>query len=260
MAQTDHWNPTQYNKFRGERMQPFYDLAGLIKPQPGMRAVDLGCGTGELTAMLAERLEGASIEGIDSSPAMLRQAASRANPRVSFRRQDITVIEDFSEYDLVFSHAALQWVPDNEALMTRLFSMLKPGAQVAVQVPKNEAHPSHRIADRIAQERPFRDQLGGYVRRNEALSLERYSALLYEHGFRDQVCIEKIYGHEMARTRDVVEWVKGTSLNAYLTRLEEPFRAGFLDAYREQLIATVGDHAPYFYPFRRLLFWGQKLA
>ncbi len=258
MAQTDQWNPAQYNKFRGERMQPFFDLAGFIKPQPGMRAIDLGCGTGELTAMLAERFDDTSIEGIDSSPAMLRQAASRANARVSFRRQEIEAVEDYSPYDLVFSHAALQWVPDNEALISRLFAALKPGAQVAVQVPKNEAHPSHRLADRLAQERPFRDQLGGFVRRSEALTLERYSALLYEHGFRDQVCIEKIYGHELARTGDVVEWVKSTSLAAYLTRLEEPFRAGFLDAYREQLIATVGNHAPYFYPFRRLLFWGQK--
>lgn len=260
MTQTDSWNPAQYNKFRDQRMQPFFDLAGLVQEEPRMHAIDLGCGTGELTAMLAERLDGADVEGIDSSASMLAQAKSHASTRVAFRQANIDDVADFSPYDLVFSHAALQWVPDNEALMTRLLDTLRPGAQVAVQVPKNEAHPSHRLADELARERPFRDQLGGFVRRSEALTLERYSELLYEHGFPEQSCIEKIYGHELQRTGDVVEWVRSTSLNAYLSRLDEPFKAGFLAAYRERLLSEIGDLAPYFYPFRRLLFWGRKAA
>src|SRR5579883_475882 len=152
MTQTDAWNPTKYEEFRGERMQPFFDLVALLRPDAGMRVIDLGCGTGELTAMLAERLPGALVEGVDSSPAMLEQAAPRANERLSFRLQDIAAIEDFSPYDLVFSHAALQWVPDNEAIMRRILGGLRPGGQVAIQVPKNEGHPSHYLAERLAKE------------------------------------------------------------------------------------------------------------
>src|SRR5690349_20902838 len=102
MVHTDQWNPAQYNRFRTQRMQPFFDLVALIRPRPDMRAVDLGCGTGELTALLSERLPGASVLGVDSSAAMLQQAAARASAAVQFRQQDAGAIDDFSAYDLVF--------------------------------------------------------------------------------------------------------------------------------------------------------------
>ncbi|MCL6650408.1 MAG: methyltransferase domain-containing protein, partial [Chloroflexi bacterium] len=219
---------------------------------------DLGCGTGELTAMLAARLPDAHVEGLDSSTAMLERTAQYASARVSFRLQDIGAIEDYSSYDLVFSNAALQWVPDNEGVMARMLAQLRPGAQVAVQVPKNEAHPSHAVSLDLAREEPFRTLLGGFERWSHTLSLERYAELLYQHGFREQVCFEKIYGHELPSTADVVEWVKGTSLNSYLSRLEGEGKERFLAEYRRRLFASIGERAPYFYPFRRLLFWGQK--
>lgn len=258
MVQTDQWNPAQYNKFREQRMQPFFDLVALVRPRPGMRVIDLGCGTGELAALLADRLPAASVLGVDASAAMLEQAAVRAGGSVQFLQRDVATIEDFSGYDLVFSHAALQWIPDNEGLMRRILGSLRPGAQVAVQLPNNELHPSHVEAQALAAQPPFHDQLGGFVRRSEALPLERYAELLYAYGLHDQVCMEKIYGHELPRSTDVVEWVKGTSLSAYLTRLEPADAAAFEAAYRERLLARIGDRAPYFYPFRRMLFWGVK--
>ncbi|HLZ71023.1 MAG TPA: methyltransferase domain-containing protein [Dehalococcoidia bacterium] len=258
MVQTDQWSPAQYNKFRTERMQPFFDLVALIRPRDGMQAIDLGCGTGELTALLAERLPAATVLGVDSSAAMLEQAAPRAGARLSFARQAAATLADFSAYDLVFSHAALQWVPNNEGLMRRILGSLRPGAQIAVQLPNNEAHPSHVEAQALAAEPPFREQLGGFVRRSEALPLERYAELLHEHGFREQACFEKIYGHELPSSSDVVEWVKGTSLGSYLSRLNAADAAAFQAAYRARLLSRIGEQAPYFYPFRRMLFWGIK--
>jgi trans-aconitate 2-methyltransferase len=254
----DQWAPEQYNKFRAERMQPFFDLIALVQPRAAMRVIDLGCGTGEQSALIAERLPGAIVEGIDSSAAMLEQAAPRASRRVSFRQEDISRIEDFSAYDLVISNAALQWVPGNEAIMARMLARIAPGAQVAIQAPRNEDHPSHRIAEELAHEAPFRELLQGFVRQSAVLPLERYAALLYEFGLHEQLCIEKIYGHVLPSTDAVVEWVKGTSLGAYLARLDTAGQEQFLAAYRERLLAEVGDHRPYFYPFRRLLFWGRK--
>jgi trans-aconitate 2-methyltransferase len=254
----DMWDPSQYGRFRAERMQPFFDLLAFIRPRPGMRVIDLGCGQGELTALLAERLPDARVEGVDASPAMLEAAARYASERVRFRLQDLREIGDFGAYDLVFSNAVLQWVPDNAGLLTRILGRLRPGAQIAVQVPKNEDHPSHRIAGEVARAEPFRTLLGGFVRTSEALRLEEYATLLWEHGLREQVCIEKVYGHELAHAAEVVEWVKGTSLAAYLARLQGADREAFLEVYRARLREAIGDRAPYFYPFRRLLFWGEK--
>jgi trans-aconitate 2-methyltransferase len=256
--QTVNWNPEQYERFREQRMLPFADLAALVRPQADMRVIDLGCGTGELTALLAERFENARVVGIDSSPEMLERAAPRAGDRVRFQLQDIAEVDDYDAYDLVFSHAALQWVPDNRSLMARMLARMKPGSQLAVQVPKNEGHPSHASAIELAQEPPFAGLLGGFVRWSHTLPMEQYAELLHDHGFREQVCFEKIYGHELPSTEDVVEWVKGTGLNAYLSRLDDSGKAAFLAAYRERLFAAIGHRAPYFYSFRRLLIWGQK--
>lgn len=258
MVQAERWNPEQYDKFRNERMQPFFDLVQMIQPRAGMRVIDLGCGTGELTAMLAERLPGSTVEGIDASADMLAKAAPRAAANLTFARRDIADIDDYSAYDLVFSHAALQWVPDNEGMLQRICGSLRPGAQIAIQLPKNENHASHRLAAEVGARPEFAEKLGGFVRRSEALELEQYAGILYEHGLPGAVCFEKIYGHELAHSGDVVEWVKGTSLNAYLSRLSPADQPVFLDAYRSTLLQAIGDRSPYFYPFRRLLVWGIK--
>lgn len=257
---TDAWSPAQYEKFRAERMQPFHDLLALIRPRPGLRVVDLGCGTGELTVLLADALQAASVLGIDSSASMLERAAARQDERVRFERADIRDFRGLADIDLLFSNAALQWVPDNERLLGRMLAEMPPGSQLAVQVPRNEGHPSHRVAAEVAQRSPFKELLKGYVRHSEVLPLERYAELLHAHGFEEPICLEKIYGHVLGESRDVVEWVKGTLLTAYLGKLEPEAGAAFLEVYRERLMAEIGDSSPYFYPFRRMLVWGQKRA
>lgn len=256
----DAWDPAQYGRFRDERLRPFEDLFALIAPVPAARVVDLGCGTGEIAAMLAERLPGAHVLGLDNAEAMLAPARARASTHLAFRLGDIRDVEEWSAWDLVFSHAALQWVPDHEALFAELLGGMKPGAQIAVQMPRNEAHASHVVAAELAREEPWRGWLGGYVRQHDTLPLERYAELLHAHGFREQACLERIYGHTLASTDEVTEWVKGTLLVPYLTRLGDERGAAFVDAYRARLRERLGVRAPYFYPFRRMLFWGRKAA
>jgi trans-aconitate 2-methyltransferase len=259
-APADAWSPGQYEKFRNERMLPFFDLAALIRPGGVRRAIDVGCGPGELTVMLAERLPEATIEGVDASAKMLAEAEPRAGGHVSFRQADATTLAGWDGYDLVFSHATLQWLPDNETLLDRILTAMHPGAQIAVQVPTNDGHISHRLAALIAAEEPFRGWLNGYVRQSYVLSLERYSTLLWQHGLREQVCFEKVYPHELTNTLAVAEWVKGTLLTAYLGRLDAAQGEAFLASYRARLLQELGEHAPFYYPFRRLLFWGRKPA
>src|SRR5438874_7839349 len=111
------WNPEQYHRFQRERFLPFEDLLALIDVQPGPGVIDLGCGTGELTRRLADHLPESEVLGIDSSPQMLERAAGQARPGLKFELR--TLEETAGEWDLVFSHAVIQWLDDHPALIPR---------------------------------------------------------------------------------------------------------------------------------------------
>jgi trans-aconitate 2-methyltransferase len=265
MAKMDAWNPAQYGKFGAERARPFEDLLALVEPAPDGRriehAVDLGCGTGALTARLQEHLAGADTVGVDSSAAMLENARPLERAGLRFELGDIAAFEARGEFDLVFSNAALHWVPDHPGLLRRLRDALRPGGQLAVQVPTNSDHPSHALAFEIAHEEPFRDALrdrgDALAEATPVVAPERYADLLDELGFVQQHVRVQVYGHHLASTADVVEWTKGTTLTRFERGLTPELYGEFVDRYRRRLLDVLGDRSPYFYTFKRVLFWGK---
>ena len=158
-VERDTWNPTQYERFRSEREQPFYDLAALITRRPAGRVVDLGCGTGLLTAALHDQLGATETVGVDSSDAMLERARALDAPGLRFVQGDIGDWEPDQPFEVVFSNAALQWLPDHPQLFKRLTAMLVPGGEIAVQVPANFDHVSHVLAPDIAARGTVRNGL-----------------------------------------------------------------------------------------------------
>jgi trans-aconitate 2-methyltransferase len=256
-APSDAWSPSQYARFRAERRQPFDDLVALVRPRPGMRVADLGCGSGELTAELHEKLAAAETLGIDSSPAMLERCAAHARPGLSFARGDLAAF-DGRGCDLVFSNAALQWLPDHDRVLARLAAALAPGGQLAVQVPANHDHPAHAVAREIAAEPSFAAVLAGSDRENGVLHPEEYAVLLDRLGFAEQHVRLQVYAHHLASRDEVVEWVRGTALTAYQSRLPAEEFARFLDLYRERLLPRLEDRRPFFYPFKRILMWARR--
>jgi trans-aconitate 2-methyltransferase len=258
----DAWDPGRYDTFAAERAQPFWDLAALVEDGPIGRAVDLGCGTGELTAQLVERRDIAALLGLDSSPAMLAAAGPRATARLTFAAGDIAAWTGAGDHDLVFSNAALQWVPDHVEVVTRWWAGLRPGGQLAVQVPSNADHPSHLVAAEVAASEPFRSAMGGAPPADpvaaNVLAPERYAVLLEELGATRQHVRLQVYGHSLARSSDVVEWVRGTSLTRFTNVLPAALHEEFLATYTRRLLAVIGDRSPFFYPFKRILFWGRR--
>jgi trans-aconitate 2-methyltransferase len=251
----DGWDPRQYDRFRDERQAPFFDLLALVAPVPGGQVVDLGCGTGELTRELHRRSGAATTIGIDSSPAMLAEAAVYAGDGLSFQPG---TIEGFrgEALDVVFANASLHWVPDHHELLGRLTASLGPGGQLAFQVPANFDHPSHRLAADIAAEAPFADALAASPvegRAGHVLAPEAYAELLAALGFAEQHVRLQVYGHHLDSTDEVVEWVKGTLLTPYRARLETSLYDEFVAELRTRLRREVGDRAPYFYAFKRIL-------
>lgn len=253
---SDAWKPAQYEKFRDQRAQPFFDLLGLVEPRSGVRAVDLGCGTGELTSEFHRRLSCDSTLGVDTSPAMLEKAAAHAGGGLRFKIADLASFEAKEPFDLVFSNAAVQWVPDHPKLFERLRRLVAPGGQLAVQMPSNHDHPSHVAARAVAESEAFAPALGGYVRAVPVLASEDYARLLYELGFKRQHVRLQVYSHLLGSREDVVEWVKGTLLTDYEKRLSAEQFAAFLEAYQRELAARLPAASPFFYPFKRLLIWG----
>ncbi len=256
VAKTD-WNPEQYERFKAERSRPFFDLLGLVRKREVMRVVDLGCGTGELTRTMHAELGARETLGVDSSDAMLAKAAAFAGGGLTFRKADIATFSDDARFDLVFSNAALQWVDDHPRLVERLTALLAPGGQLAVQIPSNDDHPSHLVAREIASEAPFREALGGHERVFPNLPIAEYATLLHRLGFREQSVRMVVYAHVLSARDDVVEWVKGTLLTDYEKRMPAALWPAFLARYREVLLPRLDDARPYFYPFKRILFWGE---
>ncbi len=264
---TDTWDPTQYDRFQREREQPFFDLMAMIRPIRGMRIADLGCGTGKLTRDLHTQLEARETVGIDRSLRMLERASTSPLPRGL--RFEAGTIEQFLEqasasnaasdpYDLIFSNAALQWVDRHEALVERLAVVLRHGGQLAFQVPAQHDSVTHITADEVAQHEPFKTVLSGWRRTQPVLAPEAYSRLLYRFGFTDPNVRLIVYPHVLAGPEDVVEWVKGTLLTEYERHLSPEMFERFVAEYRERLLPRLDPARPCFFPFKRILCWGQR--
>jgi trans-aconitate 2-methyltransferase len=262
-AATDTWDPGLYLKFGAERARPFFDLLELVTPVPGGEVVDLGCGAGELTAHLHTHTRARRTVGIDSSRAMLAEARRHAGDGLTFELGDIAAFEAGARFDVVLSNAALHWVPDHPQLLARLRAALRPGGQLAVQVPANGDHPSHALVTEIAEESPFREAIEDATARSgrdspaAVLTTRQYAELLDELGFVEQHARSQVYGHHLASTADVVEWTKGTTLTCYERLLPGELFEAFVTRYRRRLLDVVGEHEPYFYAFKRILFRGR---
>jgi trans-aconitate 2-methyltransferase len=254
MADTrDTWDPEVYARFAAERSRPFFDLVALVAPIPGGRAVDLGCGTGELTRELHRRSGAAETLGMDSSPAMLEKSRPLEGGGLRFEHGDLATFSADAGYDLVFSNAALHWAPDHPALLGRLARALKPAGQLAFQVPDNFGHPSHRAAERVAGEEPFRSALGGEAHPRNVLAPEQYAQVLDRLGFAEQTVRLQIYGSRLSSREEVVAWVEGSLLSEYRRRLPSPLYTAFVQRYRATLFEMIPDERPYFFTYRRIL-------
>jgi trans-aconitate 2-methyltransferase len=245
------WNPDRYQLFKKERSQPFDDLFRLVKRRDGMRVVDLGCGTGELTKRLADELPASDVTGIDSSAEMLARAEEYKRDGLRFEPGSIEMVK--GEWDLVFSHAAIQWVDDHQSLVPRLLRLVQPGGQLAVQLPSNHDHASHTLIKETAQEEPFRQALGGWTKKAAVLAISDYAQLLYEHGGEEIVVFEKVYPHILESSDALADWTSSTALVPYFERLPEELHAPFMERYRARL-RTLWPDGPVFYGFKRIIF------
>ncbi|MFV3075250.1 methyltransferase domain-containing protein [Niveispirillum fermenti] len=247
------WNPSQYERFRAPRERPGRDLLAALPPlRPGM-VTDLGCGTGYLTRQLADRFPDAAVTGLDSDPAMLARAAAIAS-RVRWRQGDIATWVPDAPQDLIFSNAALQWLPGHDVLFPCLAGCLTDGGVLAVQMPDNFDAPSHLLLRETAADGPWAPALRTAMDHHHALlSPADYWRLLRPHCGSVDIWSSD-YLHVLEGADPVLEWTAGTALLPVMARLPADQAAAFREAYANRLrlaYPAEGDGRTLF-PFRRL--------
>lgn len=223
------WSAQQYSKFEQERTRPVRDLVAAIPTQQVRTAVDLGCGPGNSTEVLAQRFAQARVSGLDNSDDMITAARKRL-PGLDFTLADIATWRAPAPCDVILANASLQWLPDHASLYPRLVAQLAEGGCLAVQTPDNLQEPAHRLARELALQSPWRSKTEA-VRHPERHTASFYYALLRP------VCStvdvwRTTYFHALAGPSAVVEWFKGTALRPYLERLDAQEQVDFLAAYQ----------------------------
>ncbi len=242
------WNAALYLTFERDRTRPSIEMLARVSHETPKRILDLGCGPGNSTELLARRYPDAEILGLDSSPDMLSKARQRL-PQARFLEADITSWTPDQAFDLIFANAVLQWLPGHQALFPRLISWLSSGGCLAVQMPDNLNEPSHALMRDVAAKGPWREKFAGVdALREEIPAMEKYYDWLSAEGAAVDIW-KTTYCHVMEGPGAIVEWVKSTGLRPFLERLTEPEQEEFLVRYE----AALADAYPMRADGKRLL-------
>lgn len=245
------WDPDRYLTYADERGRPFVDLLQRV-PVAGQRSiVDLGCGPGNLTDLLADIWTDAHVVGVDSSPEMVAAAQARGS-RVDYRVGDLRAWAAGDEtVDLLVSNATLQWLPDHLELLPSLVGRVAPGGHLAFQVPGNFAEPSHTIRDELAADPRFAAHTAG-VAVPDSHDAATYLDVLARLGCRVEAW-ETTYLHVLSGPDPVFAWVSGTGARPTLQALPDGVREEFEAEFKERLRAAYPER-PHgvVLPFRRI--------
>jgi trans-aconitate 2-methyltransferase len=251
------WDPAQYGRFANERNRAFLDLTAHIETGAPRHVVDVGCGPGNLTGLLAQRWPQAFVEGIDSSPEMIAAAADVSG--VSFSLGDAGEWQPTGDVDVVVSNATLQWVPRHQELMGQWASALPSGGWLAVQVPGNFDSPSHALMRSLADTERWAPELRNVVHHRDSVGTpSSYAKVLLDAGMAADVW-ETTYMHVLQGDDPVLEWVRGTGLRPLLTELSPHDADEFCTQFAAKLRQAYPP-GPYgtLFPFRRVFAVGHK--
>jgi len=245
------WDPNQYLRFGDERLRPALDLIARIPHPAPRRVVDLGCGAGNALPALAARFPGAEIRGVDGSAAMLEKARATG---FATELADIAAWTPAEPVEVLFSNAALHWLPNHAGLFPRLLGCLAPGGWLAVQMPAMHAQPLRAVQDRVAQAGPWATQLAGVASAPPILDPGAYYDMLAPRTAALDLWVTE-YLHVLRGPDPVVQWAMGSSLRPYLDALanapalREDFLAAYAEAMRQAYPAR--DDGTVLLPFRR---------
>jgi trans-aconitate 2-methyltransferase len=246
---THVWDPDRYLGHADERGRPFVELLQRVGAESPRRVVDLGCGPGNLTALLTQRWPHAQVTGVDSSPEMIERAREHAGIR--FDVGDVREWRPGEPVDVLISNATFQWIPGHLDLLSRLLGAVAPGGWFAFAVPGNFAEPSHALRLELAAEPPYAARTAG-VASPDAHDAETYLRTLRGLGCEVDAW-ETTYLHELRGEDPVFDWISGTSLRPTVQALPDALREEFEAELRRRLRAAYPtEDGTVTLPFRRV--------
>ncbi len=252
------WNPDHYHLYTDHRLRPALDLLSQITLASPSVIYDLGCGTGNVTALLSKRWGEAIVTGIDSSEEMLRKAATD-HPSLEWKLGEIADFNPVSKGNLIFSNAALHWLDEHEALFPLLLKQLRPGGVLAVQMPNNFNAPSHQTLYDLAQSERWIGKLGPLVRPAPVHNINWYYDLLSPQVELLNIW-ETTYFQVLKGKNAVLEWTRSTALRPFLSALDEDEVDEFEQVYADRLLEAYPqqDDGSTLYPFSRLFIVAER--
>jgi len=225
------WSAKQYVIFEGERTRPVRDLLAALPAIEARSTIDLGCGPGNSTELLAARFPHAAVHGLDRSPDMIA-AARRRLPQAQFAVGDIEEWNDAGPFDVLLANAVLHWIPDHSTLLPALVARLASGGGLAIQMPDNLDAPTHRLMREIAADGPWASRLVAAASTRTAIaSADGYYELMRPLCSRVDIWRTTYYHPLSAGAAAIVEWFKGSGLVPFLEPLDAPLRAAYLERY-----------------------------
>ncbi len=209
-----NWNPIQYEKFIKGRTQPAIDLANRFVVYNPDNILDLGCGPGNSTKILKDRFPKAKLIGVDNSDEMLTKAKELYSD-IEFIKLDVNGdLHEISErFDIVFSNACIQWLPNHRELLQKLMTLLKQNGILAIQIPIQHEHPVHIIINELVKTQKWNDRIT--PRKYNNLTTEEYFDVLSDISNSFEIW-ETTYCHRMPSYESIIEWYKGTGLRPYI--------------------------------------------
>lgn len=230
-------------------------LAAVPLRQPSI-VYDLGCGAGNVTRLITERWPDAEVTGVDDSATMLAKAATEL-PALRWVQRSLADWRADAAADLIYSNAALHWLPDHAALFPALLDQLAPGGVLAVQMPRNFGAPSHTMIADTVRAGPWRARLEPLLQPSPVAEPDFYYGVIAPRVARLDIW-ETEYLQVLDGIDPVKEWTKGTWLKQFLDALDEPQRGAFESDYAARVRSAypMRDDGCTLFPFRRLFIVG----
>ena len=233
------WVAALYDKFKKERIQPSIDLLNRVEIKECKNIIDIGCGSGMSTLPLRERFPEARIVGVDLSENMLGQAKKMLGDVEWIKRDCGKKLEDLGTFDLAFSNAFLQWLPNQEEFICNTRELLTANGILAIQVPSFEEMEISNIIKDTAREFDETKELFCNMDQTNYMNYtigEYYD--MFSRYYSDIEIWQTNYVHQMKDHASILEFVKGTALVPYLERLDHKQ----VEKFMEMLYSKTKQH------------------